>query len=80
MIFRLATVVKQLLNHFLQILIKQKQWQTSLLIFREKMFQVTSVTSQPTHIFSLTVQDMFFQIQRHMLITFTLFMCVYDNI
>jgi hypothetical protein len=25
MIFRLATVVKQLLNHFLQILIKQKQ-------------------------------------------------------
>ena len=62
----MVRVFKQLLNHFLQILIKQKQWQTSLLTFREKIFQVTCVTSQLAHIFSLTMQEMFFQIWRHL--------------
>jgi hypothetical protein len=65
-IFHVARVVKQLLNHFLEILIEQIQWQTSLLIFREMTFQVTSVTSQLVHIFSLTLYEMFFQIQKQL--------------
>jgi hypothetical protein len=73
--FDVVRVIKQLLNHFLQILIKQKQWQTSLLFFREKIFQVACVTTQLAHIFSITMQEIFFQIQRCLWTTFKI--CVH---
>ena len=63
-LFHVASVDKQFFNHFLQTLLEQVQWQTSQLIFWDKMFQVTSVTSQLAYIFSPTMHWMFFQIQR----------------
>ena len=69
-LFHVAWVVMQLVNRFLEILIKQIQWQASLLIFRGKMFQVNSITSQLAHFSILTMHWMFFQLIQFILLLF----------
>ena len=57
----------EFLNHTLQILIEQKQWQwANLVIFREKLFQVICVTRQLAYTISVMMHEMFFQIWSHL--------------